>query len=388
MFTTNYPGLRKFFLQYKNLGNLGGAQDLKTAIERLWKRKINKGNPLRKKWTFFYEFAMDCILSTVFAPPVEDCPIDELGIVWKEGSYGILDDLLRTWVTCDFDEIRGLVAMRYLGGILRLPGFWRKENRNHHHQIFAKKLFKRIRTFLEDVGIGWEGLLVSPEHVSDIEGIDMVTHSALEGVFMWSKYCTEETGSECWFVEFRKVINLLLNPEAINHLPQSSRLAIRVFSEVGRKSFLGDEPRSESTSGHQQEGTSKSKESEVPASIEPKQTAIAVSNTAEMVTENPNMEETEEPKELEVAAPIALEETVNETPSMEATSSDNITSAMQESPGVAALNRVLDETTNRDKGVPDFRKNNWDFVGESGSKDYYVRKKKRPFTRANVDRYQ
>ncbi|KAG8830135.1 hypothetical protein FRC17_005357 [Serendipita sp. 399] len=194
---------------------------------------------------------MTCILGANFALAVEGYSIDELGIVWKEDSYRILDDLLRTWITCEFDEIPGLVAMRYLGGILRLPSFWREENRNNHHQEFARKLFKRIRRFLEDVGFGREGPLGFTEHVSDIEGIDVVTLSALEGVNMWSQNCIGELNSECWVEEFRKAIDLLLTPEATTHLPHSSKLAIALFSEVDPKSSLANNPKSESAHVHQ-----------------------------------------------------------------------------------------------------------------------------------------
>ncbi|KAG8831097.1 hypothetical protein FRC17_003662, partial [Serendipita sp. 399] len=228
MFTTNYPGLRRFFLHFKGLEQV---KDIKTAVERLWTRKFTTDNPYRREWEFFYKFALDCILGVTAALSVEQCPIDELGILWREDQCGILGDLMLEWNTRDFYEISGLVSMRYIGGILRLPTFWHEDNRNLH-QHFTRTLFQRIRRFLEDVGFGREGPLGCTENVSDIEGIDIMAHAALEGVNRWSHNPTADAESECWLGEFRKVIELLLTSEAKKLLRNSSRLAITLFSEV------------------------------------------------------------------------------------------------------------------------------------------------------------
>ncbi|KAG8821938.1 hypothetical protein FRC17_009699, partial [Serendipita sp. 399] len=235
MFITNYPGLRRFFLHFKGLEQF---KDIKIAVERLWTRKFTTDNPYRREWEFFYKFALDCILGVTAALSVEQCPIDELGILWREDQCGILGDLILEWNTRDFYEISGLVSMRYIGGILRLPTFWHEDNRNLH-QHFTRTLLQRIRRFLEDVGFGREGPLGCTENVSDIEGIDIVAHAALEGVNRWSHNPTADAESECWFGEFRKWIiervqfaDLSGRTEAKKLLRNSSRLAITLFSEV------------------------------------------------------------------------------------------------------------------------------------------------------------
>ncbi|KAG8826576.1 hypothetical protein FRC17_008183 [Serendipita sp. 399] len=86
--------------------------------------------------------------------------------------------------------------------------------------------------FLEDVGFGREGPLGSTEHVSDIEGIDIVSHAALEGVASCSDGSRGvEIGTICWLREFRKTVELLLTHEAKKFLPRSSRLAFAVFAK-------------------------------------------------------------------------------------------------------------------------------------------------------------
>ncbi|KAG8831842.1 hypothetical protein FRC17_002494 [Serendipita sp. 399] len=228
MFTTNYPGMRHFFLSFKGLDQ---AEDTKVAVERMWARKLAKNNPYRREWKFFHRFAMSCILGGTVAPVVEKCPINEMGVVWKRGEYGILDDLLLVWSSCEFYEISGLVAMRYIGGILQLPTFWLQANYSHH-QEFTQKLFRRLRKCLEDIGFGREGPLGSTEHVSDIEGIDILAHTALEGINKWSHDSSGDLNTECWFGEFRKVISLLLTPEARRFLRNSSIQAITLFADI------------------------------------------------------------------------------------------------------------------------------------------------------------
>ncbi|KAG8833191.1 hypothetical protein FRC17_011190 [Serendipita sp. 399] len=227
-FTTNYPGLRRFFLSFKGLDQ---AEDTKVAVERMWARKLAKDNPHRREWKFLYRFATDCVLGVIVAPVVEKCPINEMGILWKEGGCGILNDVFLEWNSCEFHEIPGLVAMRYIGGILQLPAFWQQANYSHH-QEFTQKLFRRIKKYLEDIGFGREGPLGSTEHVSDIEGVDIVAHAVLQGVNRWSHHSSEDVNTGCWFVEFRKVVELLLTSEARRFLRNSSKLAIMLFADV------------------------------------------------------------------------------------------------------------------------------------------------------------
>ncbi|KAG8808985.1 hypothetical protein FRC17_003669, partial [Serendipita sp. 399] len=244
--TTNYPGLRHFFLCFKRLKQVG---DTKAEVERLWGRKLAKGSPYRREWKFFYRFAMDCICGITLAASIEKCPIGDMGIVWKEGRSGVLYDLLDEWNACrsDFHEISGLVAMRYLGGILQLSPVWQEVNQRHH-QEFIRKLLRRIRNSLEDVGFGREGSLGSTEHVSDIEGIDIVAHAALQGVAIWLRDSPGgEIGTVGWLNEFQKTVELLLTHEANQFLQMSSRLAIDVFAE-----FMLESPLEASRNGSSQ----------------------------------------------------------------------------------------------------------------------------------------
>ncbi|KAG8831846.1 hypothetical protein FRC17_002498 [Serendipita sp. 399] len=210
---TQFGAFRKIVIFKK----LDQAEDTKVAVERMWARKLAKNNPYRQKWKFFYRFATDCVLGVIVAPVVEKCPINEMGFVWKEEG--------------EFYEIPGLVAMRYIGGILQLSAFWQQANYSHH-QEFTQKILRRLRKYLEDIGFGREGPPGSTEHVSDIEGIDIVAHAVLQGVNRWSHHSSEDVNTGCWFVEFRKVVELLLTSRARRFLRNSSKLAIMLFADV------------------------------------------------------------------------------------------------------------------------------------------------------------
>jgi hypothetical protein len=85
MLTTQYPGLRHFFLLSC------GTSKTKIAAMNLWKRTNSTS-----KLDFFIEYAAACISGEV-AEFVENTPADALGLVSKDG--GVIEDLLRFWAS-------------------------------------------------------------------------------------------------------------------------------------------------------------------------------------------------------------------------------------------------------------------------------------------------
>ncbi|KAG8760920.1 hypothetical protein FRC14_000992 [Serendipita sp. 396] len=230
MFTTNYPGLRLLFLQFNGLKQ---AKHTRAAVEHLWNRTFLKDNAYRREWEFFYDFAMQCLSGGEIAEEIENCPITNMGLVRNNDQSWVMDKLMFKWTTCEFYDISGFIAMRYLGGILQLPTFWLEDNHDHH-QLFTRKLFLRIRKVLEDVGLGGEGSLGSEEHVVDMGGIDIVARAALVGVHKWSQIVAGNLEGESWVGEFRKVVKLLSTPKAREIFPDSSKEAVTLFCEFNR----------------------------------------------------------------------------------------------------------------------------------------------------------
>ncbi|KAG8819533.1 hypothetical protein FRC17_010414 [Serendipita sp. 399] len=242
--TTNYPGLRQFFLQFKGFGK---HTNTKAVVKRSWTRTLTAATPYRREWEFFYKFAVDCISGETATEMVEKCPIDKMGIAWENNECGLLGALLLQWKNCDFYEISGLIAMRYLGAILQLPFFWHKDN-FQRHQYVSNRLFRVLRRFLEDIGCGCEGTLGSKEHVPDTEGADIVAHAVLQGVKKWSNFI-KDVQVEGWKREFLGVIQLLLTSEARKFLRNSSSLAVKLFSETGFGPSLSHEDLAEQSEG-------------------------------------------------------------------------------------------------------------------------------------------
>jgi hypothetical protein len=85
MLTTQYPGLRHFFLLSL------GTSNTKMAAMKLWKRTSS-----HPKLDFFIEYAASCISGDV-AEFVENTPTDRWGLVSKDG--GVIEELLRFWAS-------------------------------------------------------------------------------------------------------------------------------------------------------------------------------------------------------------------------------------------------------------------------------------------------
>lgn len=218
MLIPRYPGLWKLFLCFKELK---GATDTQT-IMKLWKRTgVLVHHP---EWDLFHQFAAICISKGEVATILEDTPLDEIGIVPKEGG-GAIEKLLYLIaygsvlllkqhrklipISSGVYELSGLIAIRYLGGILELPTFWLQENYDYH-QSFAGKLFQTTRKCLEDIGIGCNHQLdPTTEKISDSESIDTLAYSLVVGATDWRAWIHDQE-PPYWLEALQNLIDLLL----------------------------------------------------------------------------------------------------------------------------------------------------------------------------------
>lgn len=102
------------------------------------------------------------------------------------------------------------LCIRYLGGILVLPGFWSNMDSVHSH--IARKLFSRMVHVLKDIGIG--SLTLGPADESeprfDYEGVDLLATTILNGVVNWfGRLAPDDWAQQPWFEAFREFLGLL-----------------------------------------------------------------------------------------------------------------------------------------------------------------------------------
>jgi len=100
--------------------------------------------------------------------------------------------------------------MRYLGGILDLPGFWSEMSNVHAH--VANKLGLAMVRLLKDIGV--DILTLGPIHESappfDYDGVDSLATTLLMGFSGWfRKLDQEEWSAQPWYDTFCQFARLL-----------------------------------------------------------------------------------------------------------------------------------------------------------------------------------
>ncbi|KAJ6601748.1 hypothetical protein DFH09DRAFT_1125797 [Mycena vulgaris] len=223
---TLLPGLRPLFLRSKYIQNVPPSP---TQLSALWSRPHG---PPDGDWTFWQSFAAHCLSDDDICGILEGSYVPQLTNCQPEnGGLSVIERLLIAHncerLSLDFSSA---LCIRYLGGILDLPGFWL--DMGNTHQDVAKKLCVEVVHMLEDVGADLRGRLVSGESdVSfDSEGLDFLTEKVLVGVSNWFHHI--DTASWClqpWYAGFRTIVQLLRSPYLAELLPISSA---RAFTEA------------------------------------------------------------------------------------------------------------------------------------------------------------
>lgn len=115
-----------------------------------------------------------------------------------------------TWSFRGASESSGALCIRYLSGILELPGFWL--DMGVVHSDVAHKLCREVIRVLKDIGV--DVLALGPvdesEPIVDYEGVDLLASTLLTGISRWFGVLSgEDWISQPWFDSCGHVVRLL-----------------------------------------------------------------------------------------------------------------------------------------------------------------------------------
>ncbi|KAJ6523006.1 hypothetical protein B0H19DRAFT_1085852 [Mycena capillaripes] len=129
-------------------------------------------------------------------------------------------------------DLRAL-CIRYLGGILDLPGFWSEMSYTHAH--VASKLCSAMVRVFKDIGVDvlTLGPLDESEPPFDYEGVDFLSKTVLTGISNWlSQLDREQLSTQPWYDTFSQLVHLLRMPRAAELLPASSTCATTTLDSI------------------------------------------------------------------------------------------------------------------------------------------------------------
>ncbi|KAF8182857.1 hypothetical protein K438DRAFT_1724845 [Mycena galopus ATCC 62051] len=226
---TLFPGLRILLLHTKPLENARSFD----AISLLWSSSLVAPN---KEWTFWQTLAAVSLTDTAISAILETSSTAEFGKCHEEG-LGVIERLLIEH-DCTFSEYAAAVSVRYLGGVLDLPGFWLKVERVHAH--VATKLCCRLVQVLKDIRIDIPllGRIEESEAPFDYDGLDILATKVLSGISSWfAKIEQADWSVQPWYESFTKVLQLLRAPRAAELLPHSYDCASNAFENIVPTTF-------------------------------------------------------------------------------------------------------------------------------------------------------
>ncbi|KAJ7800567.1 hypothetical protein B0H14DRAFT_3785074 [Mycena olivaceomarginata] len=171
---TLLPGLRVLFLQTKVLDNV----TLLDTIYALWDRSTG---PPDKEWTFWQKLAATCLADTVISAMTEGNSLADLVACDDEGLSTI--ERLLVEHECGASKYTSALCLRYLAGVLNLPGFW--QNSGCVHAQVAHKLCCQMVWVLKDIGVDIPALGLIEEAPVDYDGVDLLATTLLDGLSSW-----------------------------------------------------------------------------------------------------------------------------------------------------------------------------------------------------------
>ncbi|KAF7358039.1 Metacaspase type II [Mycena venus] len=227
---TLFPGLRSFLLRSKSLQKATSKQ----AISALWDRSVG---PPDDKWMFWQTLAATCLSDTRISAIVEESTVPQRANCATEGP-GVIERLLLE-IVVERDESSATsktyaaICIRYLGGILDLPGFW--SDMGIVHSWVARKLCSEMIAMLKNIGadILKLGRKDEPDPLLDYDGLDFLATAILSGLLDWfNKLHQEDWAVQPWFERLCTFVQLLRQPRSAELLPISSAFATSAFEDV------------------------------------------------------------------------------------------------------------------------------------------------------------
>ncbi|KAJ7030161.1 hypothetical protein C8F04DRAFT_739166 [Mycena alexandri] len=231
---TQFLGLRVVFLGFQCMG---GATSV-AGICELWDLPSGREAPT-EEWSFWQGLAADCLSDTSISERIEVTPLLQLPRC-QEGSFSIIEELLVVW-NCSTDsesKFSAALCVRYLGGILELPGFW--SEMNSVHSLVAKKLCRELVRASTDIGVDVLelGSLEDPEPPFDYDGLDLLAVTVLVALSTWfGKLDAREQVLQPWYESLCELLRLLRASQSADLLPQATACAIDVWGPLASTQY-------------------------------------------------------------------------------------------------------------------------------------------------------
>ncbi|PVF96972.1 hypothetical protein CPB86DRAFT_786456 [Serendipita vermifera] len=223
---TQYPPIRSVCLRYKEFNGLENSEE---AALNLWKRNLNQV-PSDLNWEGFYQIAAACLSDNILCI-LEATPIGEWGKV-SPTQLGVIDRLLAK-ISTEKLEALDYVTIRYLGGILQLETFWKREH-YEDHQDTTVLLLRKLLKCVKETGIEYRG----EELFCDREGIDLLVNATIQGIQIWLEPMSSiEITIPRWFGNLQELVALLSRPEGKFYLPLSWQTATTTFQEYQKDRY-------------------------------------------------------------------------------------------------------------------------------------------------------
>ncbi|KAJ7825519.1 hypothetical protein B0H13DRAFT_1918609 [Mycena leptocephala] len=128
-----------------------------------------------------------------------------------EGGLSVIERLLIEHDSAGTLSICGALSIRYLNGILDLPGFWL--DMGNVHSDVANKLCSEMVRILKDIGA--DILTLGPIDIDesdppfDYDGVDLLATAVLTGLLSWFRKLDKEHYAQPWYDGFRKFLHIL-----------------------------------------------------------------------------------------------------------------------------------------------------------------------------------
>ncbi|KAJ7828966.1 hypothetical protein B0H13DRAFT_2436659 [Mycena leptocephala] len=222
---TLFPGLRLLFLRSKYIQCRNQTRD---RISALWARSDNSPD---EEWEFWRSLTATSLSDMNISAILEECSI--LQLTQCGPSLSVIERLL---VAHDCEVRRrdvsrrdlfpiycSALCIRYLGGILALPGFWIEMGSTIYQEV-ARKICSTMVGVLQDLRVDIDQLedTTEPEAPSDYEGVDLLADAILTGISDWLRNMdAAKWRHQLWYGKFLDVVGLLRRPRSADLLPNS-----------------------------------------------------------------------------------------------------------------------------------------------------------------------
>ncbi|KAJ7647989.1 hypothetical protein FB45DRAFT_211941 [Roridomyces roridus] len=212
---TLFPDLRLLFLRSTCMREVLGSKD---DISDFWKRPNDDPT---EDWTFWCNLAATSLADTSLPEIMDSVPIPQLAnCLMDDGGLSVIERLL---VAHDCETVSSFpraLCVRYLTGILEMPGFWM--NAGAVHGDVAKKLCLKLVQILTDIDLDVmpSDAPLESQAPFDYEGVDSFADIILLGISNWLGRMVNYR-LQPWFECFCQAVQLLRSPRSAIFLPKA-----------------------------------------------------------------------------------------------------------------------------------------------------------------------